>query len=230
LKQITVENLTVNYGDYCALQDISFDVSRGDFLAVVGQNGSGKTTLIKTIAQLIKPQKGRVIFHNPDDIIGYLPQKTSTLDTRFPANVEEIVLSGLRCSKDKNTPKKLNDALDLLKISDIRKRKIGQLSGGQQQRAILARALISSPTILILDEPTGALDPSSRDCFYDTIKKMNEEFSTTVIMVSHDFHDIKDYAKTVMLVDRVLLSYEKSQDFLSGDEKCYFNNCEGKHG
>ena len=226
---ITVENLSVNYGDHCALQNISFSVGRGDFLAVVGQNGSGKTTLIKTIARLIKPQSGKVVFHNDGEIIGYLPQKTSTLDPRFPANVEEIVVSGLHRANDKRAKEKLNAVLDMLGISQIRKRKIGQLSGGQQQRAILARALIDSPTILILDEPTGALDPSSRSCFYGTIKKMNEEFSTTVIMVSHDFHEIRNYVKTVALIDRVLLSYTKSEDFLSGEATHYFKH-EHEHG
>ena len=221
---ITIEDLTVNYGDYCALQDISFSIERGDFLAVVGQNGSGKSTLVKAIVRLVKPVKGSVVFHNPQDVIGYLPQKTAALDPRFPASVEEIVLSGIGKRNDKNTKEKLNDVLDLLKISDIAKRKIGQLSGGQQQRAILARAMINSPTILILDEPTGALDPSSRSCFYNTIQEMNKEKGATIIMVSHDFHDMEKYVKTIALIDRELLSYEKIQDFLNSETKHYFNH------
>jgi zinc transport system ATP-binding protein len=120
--------------------------------------------------------------------------------------------------------------LDLLEISDISKRKIGQLSGGQQQRAILARALINSPTILILDEPTGALDPSSRSCFYNTIKEMNKN-GATVIMVSHDFHDIEKYVKTIALIDRTLLSYGNLQDFLASEAKHYFKHArEREHG
>ncbi|MCL1945560.1 MAG: metal ABC transporter ATP-binding protein [Chitinivibrionia bacterium] len=225
---ITVENLTINYGDYCALQNISFSVEKGDFLAVVGQNGSGKTTLVKAIVRLVKPTSGSVIFHNSQDIIGYLPQKTTSLDPRFPASVEEIVISGIRTKDKMLAKKKLREVLDLLEISDISKRKIGQLSGGQQQRAILARALINSPTILILDEPTGALDPSSRSCFYNTIKEMNKN-GATVIMVSHDFHDIEKYVKTIALIDRTLLSYGNLQDFLASEAKHYFKHAH-KHG
>ena len=220
---ITLKDVTINYGDYCALQNISFSVERGDFLAVVGQNGSGKTTLVKAIVRLVKPAAGNIVFHNPQDIIGYLPQKTTSLDPRFPASVEEIVISGIRAKDKRQAKEKLIEVLDLLEISAIAKRKIGQLSGGQQQRAILARALINSPTVLILDEPTGALDPSSRRCFYNTIREMNGN-GATVIMVSHDFHDMEKYVKTIAFIDRELLFYGKSQDFLEEGAKHYFKH------
>jgi zinc transport system ATP-binding protein len=224
---ITVEDVTINYGDYCALQNISFSVERGDFLAIVGQNGSGKTTLVKAIVRLVKPAAGSIVFHNPQDIIGYLPQKTTALDPRFPASVEEIVISGIRAKDNRHAKEKLIEVLELLEISALAKRKIGQLSGGQQQRAILARALINSPTVLILDEPTGALDPSSRKCFYNTIREMNDN-GATVIMVSHDFHDMEKYVKTIAFIDRELLFYGKSQDFLEDGAKHYFKHKRGQ--
>jgi zinc transport system ATP-binding protein len=221
---ITIKNLSVNYGYHCALQNISLSIERGDFLAIIGRNGSGKSTLVKTIVRLIKPTEGSVVFHNPQDIIGYLPQKTSALDPRFPASVEEIVLSGIGGKTDKTAKEKLNAVLDLLKISDIRKRKIGQLSGGQQQRAILARALINSPTILILDEPTGALDPLSSECFYETIRDMNKENDTTIIMVSHDFHDMENYAKTIAFIDTTLKFHGDWKGFSLSGTQHYFNH------
>lgn len=223
-KIISVENVSVNYGDLCALKDVSFDVEKGDFLAVVGQNGSGKSTLIKTIVRLIKPAQGRIVLANPNDVTGYLPQKSASNDPRFPANVEEVVYSGLRGVKDKESKRKLDNVLGLLEISDIRTRRIGQLSGGQQQRALLARALISDPAILVLDEPTGALDPSSRVCFYKTILEMNKERGTTIIMVSHDFHDIENYVKTIAFIDTKILFYGDLNVFLSSVQHHYFNH------
>ena len=223
-KIISVENVSVNYGDLCALKDVSFDVEKGDFLAVVGQNGSGKSTLIKTIVRLIKPSQGRIALANPNDIIGYLPQKSASNDPRFPANVEEVVSSGFRGGKDKESKRKLDNVLGLLEISDIRTRRIGQLSGGQQQRALLARALISDPAILVLDEPTGALDPSSRGCFYKTILEMNKKNGTTIIMVSHDFHDIENYVKTIAFIDTKILFYGDLDVFLSSVQHHYFNH------
>ena len=223
-KIISVENVSVNYGDLCALKDVSFDVEKGDFLAVVGQNGSGKSTLIKTIVRLIKPSQGRIVLANSNDIIGYLPQKSVSNDPRFPANVEEVVSSGLRGGKDKESKRKLDNVLGLLEISDIRTRRIGQLSGGQQQRALLARALINDPAILVLDEPTGALDPSSRVCFYKTILEMNKENGTTIIMVSHDFHDIENYVKTIAFIDAKILFYGDLDVFLSSVQHHYFNH------
>jgi zinc transport system ATP-binding protein len=227
-KIISVENVCVNYGELCALRNVSFDVERGDFLAIVGQNGSGKSTLIKTIVGLIKPSQGKITLANPNDIIGYLPQKSASHDPRFPANIEEVVFSGFRDRKDKDAKIKLDNVLELLEISDIRTRRIGQLSGGQQQRALLARALISQPQVLVLDEPTGALDPSSRVCFYKTILEMNEKNGTTIIMVSHDFHDIENYVKTIAFIDTEIIFYGKLNDFLSNEQHHYFNHG-GKH-
>jgi zinc transport system ATP-binding protein len=221
---VTIKKLSVNYGDIQALRDISFAIESGDFLALIGPNGSGKSTLVKAIVGLINPTSGEIIKHNPNEKIGYLPQKTSLIDTRFPASLEEIVLSGFREKNRKNIKERLDFVLDLLRISDLRKRRIGQLSGGQQQRAILARALIGEPSILVLDEPTGALDPSSRDCFYQTILNFNKDGGTTIIMVSHDFHDCQNYAKTLAFIDTELKYHGKFENFGFDKHKHYFHH------
>ena len=223
---ITIENLAVNYGDFRALHDINLKIESGNFWAVIGPNGGGKSTLIKAIVGLVKPVEGKIILENSLKI-GYLPQKTSVLDPRFPASVEEIVLSGFREKNKASAKKRLGFVLELLGIADIRNRKIGLLSGGQQQRTILARALINEPTILVLDEPTGALDPSSRDCFYKTICDMNHKFGTTIIMVSHDSHDIEHCSKKIAFIDQTLKFHGNIADFKNNEiseEKHYFNH------
>jgi zinc transport system ATP-binding protein len=219
---ITIEDLAVNYGDFRALHNITLTINRSDFFAVIGPNGSGKSTLIKAIVGLVNAVEGKINIEKTEKI-GYLPQKTETLDPRFPANVEEIALSGFRGRNKKYAKKRLEAVLDLLRITDIRDRKIGQISGGQQQRAILARALINEPSILVLDEPTGALDPSSRECFYNTISDMNKK-GVTIIMVSHDSRDIEKYAQKIAFIDRTLKFCGNFADFNIDAHKHYFNH------
>lgn len=227
---IDVKNLAVNYGDFRALHDVSFSLEAGDFLAVVGPNGSGKSTLIKAISGLIKPNEGLISKSNKLTHIGYLPQKSTYADPRFPATVNEIVASGLLGNKkfprfiSKNDYQSVDKALKLLKIDDLKNKRIGHLSGGQQQRALLARALVSNPSILILDEPTGALDPTSRDCFYSTLKEMNEEHSVTIIIVSHDSHEIGNFAKSILFLDRQVLYFGNFKGFSESSVAHYFHH------
>lgn len=227
---IDIKNLAVNYGDFRALHDVTFSVNQGDFLAVVGPNGSGKSTLIKTLSGLLKPVEGSINRSSKVLNIGYLPQKSTYADPRFPATVNEIVASGLLgikkfprfiSSEDKQAVEK---ALKLLKIEELKDKKIGHLSGGQQQRALLARALVSNPSILILDEPTGALDPTSRECFYSTLKEMNKEHNVTIIIVSHDSHEIGNYATKILFLDRQVLYFGSFDGFSESEVAHYFHH------
>ena len=230
---IEVKDLAVNYGDFRALDSINFTVSSGDFLAVVGPNGSGKSTLIKTVVGLLSPVEGVITAHKVggDDLkVGYLPQKSTYADPRFPATVEEIVGTGLIGQKSfprkftKVDSDKVTESLKLLQIEDLRKRQIGRISGGQQQRALLARALVSNPSVLVLDEPTGALDPSSRNCFYTTLKEMNENHGVTIIIVSHDTHEIADFANRLLYLDREVKYFGDFEKFAETDMGHYFNH------
>lgn len=227
---IKVENLAVNYGDFRALHDVSFALEKGDFLAVVGPNGSGKSTLIHTLLELKKQSEGTITFAAQKPAIGYLPQKSFHADPRFPATVEEVVASGLLGKKtfpkrmQESDEKLVTDALCLLRIKEIRKRKIGSLSGGQQQRTLLARALVSNPDILILDEPTGALDPTSRDCFYTTLREMNNDHDVTIIIVSHDTHGISEFANKLLFLDQTSLYFGDFAHFTEANMHHYFNH------
>ena len=220
---ISVESLCVKYGNHEVLSDISFSVREGDFLGVVGPNGSGKTTLVKTLAGLLTPSSGQVLFGDEKGArlhsVGYLPQTAGVTSPLFPATAEEVVASGLAVGRrfprwsGKGDAVKVDKALRLLSIDNLSKRKVGELSGGQQQRVHLARALVSAPELLLLDEPTGALDPNSRDCFYETLSHLNERHGITIIIVSHDSHAIGNYIRTILYLDRKVLFYGGIKEF-----------------
>lgn len=220
MKTLEVKNLCFAYKHSEILRDISFTAETGDYIGVVGPNGSGKTTLIKTILGLLSPSRGEVLIEGRPLAhfkgwrhIGYQPQQMPFLDQRFPATAEEIITTGTYPGK--RFPKRLGKtdrmAVDrvtaLLEIEDLRKKPIGKLSGGQQQRVLLARAFVHEPKIVILDEPTAALDPQSRESFYALVKKMNQEKKITVLLVSHDIASLGKEATKLLYLDRQLIFY-----------------------
>lgn len=223
---IQVINLSVFYGQTEALHDISFSVEKGDFVGLVGPNGGGKTTLTKTVLGLIPKKEGKILLFgkelkifNDFSKIGYLPQKQSSINQLFPATVGEIVFLGLLSQKRR--PKKISQedghkidqTLLFLGILDLKNKMLSELSGGQQQRALLARALVSNPELLILDEPSTALDPSSREDFFKLVQKLNQETKTTIILITHDTGYIGQYANKLLYIDRKLVFFGKISDF-----------------
>lgn len=222
---IEVKNLTVKYRGVEALSGVGFEADTADYIGIVGPNGSGKTTLVKALLELV-PYEGQVCFSGRDlssftkeRHVGYLPQKMSFLDQRFPATAKEIVVSGVYCCK--KFPKRLSrddyraaeEAMRTLGISNLKDRPIGRLSGGQQQRVLLARALVHRPEVLILDEPTVALDPQSREAFYATVQKLNKEDKVTILLVSHDVGSVGKYASKLLYLDRQLIFYGTFEEF-----------------
>lgn len=196
MAQIKAENLTVYYGSSPVIENLSFTVSEGDFLCVIGENGSGKSTLIKTILGLKHPKSGTVTYGDGllNTQIGYLPQQLQQKNG-FPATAWEVVLSGalgvrglFPSSAEK---RRAAENMELLGISELKNSSITKLSGGQRQRVMLARALCATEKLILLDEPTAALDPEATEEFYSVIKKINREKKITVIMVSHDLSCIK---------------------------------------
>lgn len=186
---ITIKNLSFKYsGNQNVLKKINLEVNEGDFLCIVGENGSGKSTLIKCILGLNSIEKGKTEIKEK---AGYLPQKTD-IQTNFPASIEEIVLSGTIVNSikkiwyTKEDKEKANKIMKDLNIYDIRKKCFRDLSGGQQQRVLIARALCSNNSLIILDEPTNGLDPNIAKQIYSILSKMNKNKKVTIIMVSHD--------------------------------------------
>ena len=194
---VHIENLTINYGQTPAVSDISFDIYKGDFLAIMGPNGGGKSTLLKAILGLIPINSGELlIFDKPvseyGSLISYVPQ-FSEIDRKFPISVLEVVMTAnIRKGVHpffKYSEKNKNNALEQLEYVGIRHlydRQISELSGGEFQRLLIARAIAVNSQLLILDEPTASVDPSSRKRIYDLLKDLNTKNNMTIIMVTHD--------------------------------------------
>lgn len=232
---LQAEQLHIAYGATDILRDISFQVQSGDYLGLVGPNGSGKSTLIRAMLGLAPVTSGQVrLFGQPLAHfrdwrkIGYLPQHLHFANPHFPATVEEIVRLGFI---GKNGPKRhldsseqaqLEEIMTRMGIIDLRQNLIGHLSGGQQQRALLARALVSRPALLLLDEPTTALDPETRDDFYEIISELNREVGTAIILITHDTWNIGQYAKRFVYLDKQVIFDGTFAEFCSSAEMTSF--------
>lgn len=231
---LTVDRLSMRYGKNEVLSGVSFVVEKGDYIGVVGPNGSGKTTLMKGLLGILPSAEGSIVYAGAAEgeaLFGYLPQKIMTGDRLFPAKVREIVGIGLMGIKKmpqiitREDKQKIDRILDRLGILDLRNQKLGDLSGGQQQRVLLARAMVSSPKLLILDEPTSALDPKVRDTFYELIRELNEKEGMTVLLVSHDIGSVGKYTKKMMYLDRRLVFFGDYESFCkSTDMTSYFGH------
>lgn len=199
---IRLHDLTVKFNDLTVLDDISFDIEKGEIVHILGPNGSGKTTLIKIILGLMKPTEGLVKINTLK--IGYLPQIIK-VNNNFPTTVGEVIYSGFANqrlfmqAKDKKLIKKW---LEKMEIADLYNKQFSELSGGQRQRVLLIRAIIANPDLLVLDEPTSALDPEFRKHFYEIIRKLNKE-GMTILNITHDL-DSKyiDCSNNVLYLDR----------------------------
>jgi len=229
---IRVENLSFRYNGMEALSGITFAVEQGDYLGIVGPNGSGKSTLIKNILGILRPERGVIELFGTKlssfrrwNKIGYLPQRLSALNTHFPATVAEIVQMGLT---DKNK-KALQKALDMMAIGHLSARLIGELSYGEQQRAMLARALLRRPELLIFDEPTTALDPETREIFYALTQQLNRMEGTTVLLITHDIGVIGQYAQNLLYMDKKVVFSGTFKDFCSSSDMTGLFGPESQH-
>lgn len=203
---IELDHVTMRWDNRLALNDVCLRVDEGDFFAITGPNGGGKTTMLRVILGLLRPTSGRVIFRQGgkeiDKIrIGYLPQKNQ-IDSRFPISVEDVVRSGLYGDKTKRSEllQKVDETLALIGLEEQRRNAIGELSGGQLQRALLGRAIISDPRVLILDEPLSYIDKRFESQMYDIIDNLATH--TTILLVSHEMSTIAAMANRHLIVDQ----------------------------
>lgn len=211
-KILEIKNVSAGYSDDIVLRNINMTINDNDFIGIIGPNGGGKTTLLRLILGIIRPYKGTVRFFDHDQkgqgrSIGYLPQITQT-DPQFPISVIDVVLSGLMSKEgifsrySGKQKKHAESLLERLGISNLRNKNIGELSGGQLQRVYLCRAIISSPRLLMLDEPNTFVDAKFETDFYGILKQLNTEMA--IIVVSHDVGTISWYVKTIACVNRNL--------------------------
>ena len=203
---IEIKNLSAGYDGRNVLHDINLAVYERDFLGIIGPNGGGKTTLIKCILGLLKPTGGEISF-NCKPSLGYLPQY-STIDRKFPISVEEVILSGLSIQKSltsRFTPEQKEKGKQIIArmgLEGLEHRAIGQLSGGQLQRALLGRAIISDPSVLILDEPSTYIDKRFEARLYELLAEINKECA--IILVSHDIGTVLQQVKSIACVNETL--------------------------
>lgn len=232
---IRVEQLYCRHGAVDALSDINFTVQAGEYLGIVGPNGSGKSTLVRALLGLMPVHQGRItLFGQSIDQftgwgqVGYLPQNLGALNPAFPATVTEVVQLGLLSGRSKprrafrHDRRRVLQILEQLGVDHLHGRMIGELSGGQQQRIMLARALINSPALLIMDEPTAALDPEIRERFYGLITELNRTNGTTVLLVTHDTGTIGQYASTMLYLDKRMLFWGSFDQFCHSPEMSAF--------
>lgn len=209
-RYIELKNINLSYDCRTILRDVNLVLNRGDFMLVAGANGGGKTSLIRVMLGLQKATQGEILYYSSNatptdkirENIGYLPQKNS-LDLRFPISIREVVESGLIGVTDSLSKSERESVVGAImhdmQLDAIQKRQIGEVSGGQFQRALFARAIISNPSLLVLDEPTSYLDKEFTNKLYTTLQKLSPQ--TTILMVLHDLTQAKSLANRVVLVE-----------------------------
>lgn len=206
---ISLHDVSVAYDGYEALQHVNLEIFDRDFLGVIGPNGGGKTTLVKAILGAV-PHSGEIryaqeLFRGRERLIGYMPQ-ISQFDRAFPISVFEVVLSGLQGHhgfRSRYSRQDKQRAMELIAqsgLEEVARHPIGEISGGQMQRALLARAIISEPRLLILDEPTNFVDNRFEKELYNTLRELNDHMA--IVMVSHDIGTISSVVKQIVCVNR----------------------------
>ncbi|MES2122326.1 MAG: ABC transporter ATP-binding protein [Chlamydiota bacterium] len=216
---LTIQDLFFRYETANVLEDVSLSISSQEFVAIFGPNGGGKTTLLKLIMGFLTPKKGSVqLFGAPPQQtrhqIGYVPQTLKT-DRSFPISVLEVVMMGCLFKLDfwgrypKQTREKALIALERVGLLGKANASFGTLSGGETQRVLIARAIIDTPKLLLLDEPTASVDPEAEDAILSLLLELNQDM--TIMMVTHDLQTIINKAKRLLCVHRKVTSLKTQE-------------------
>lgn len=209
---VVIKNLNFSYDKFMVLNDINLDYNVKDFLAIIGPNGGGKSTLLKLILGLLTPTSGNIeVFGNAPKLVSknlaYVPQNT-IINSDFPASVFDVVLMG-RLKKGFYTKEdkiKAQEALEMVGMSEFKKRKIGELSGGQTQKVFIARALSGEAKLILLDEPTASIDTNGQIQIYSLLKQINQ--TKGIIIISHDLNVSLGYATKIAYVSKSLYMHD----------------------
>ena len=226
---IEVQNLTVSYGPKPALLDISVAIEEGTIVGVIGPNGSGKSTFLKSLLGLVPKDLGqvRIFGKEVDEVAGltaYVPQR-SAVDWDFPVTVQDVAMMGRYgqipwwqdpSEKDRTT---VDEALEMVRMTDFKERQIGQLSGGQQQRVFMARALAQGGKVLLLDEPFAGVDAATEHAIFEVLERMRAA-GRTLIVVHHDLTTAAEYFDKLLLLKQRLYAYGEPKKVLREDLLC----------
>ncbi len=213
---IELKNISAGYDNDIVIENINCNIYDGDFFGIIGPNGGGKSTLLKIILGLLNPIKGTIkIYGQLPKIgrknIGYVPQY-SEYDKHYPISVWDVVLMGRRSIRgmhplySSDDKKATIDALKKVNMLEYKKRHISELSGGQRQRIFIARALVSNPNILLLDEPTASIDKDLQINFYNLLKELNKK--VTILLVTHDIGVISSYVDRVACLNHFMFTHD----------------------
>ncbi len=216
-KKIEIKNLDFTYDEGLVLKKVNISIEEGKFIGVIGPNGGGKTTFLKLIMGLLDPTRGKIrIFNeNPSTFkknIGYVPQSTS-IDKTLPVSTYEFILLGAVSFSNwigKYPPsihKRCETLLKMLNLSDLKGHSVGTLSGGEMQKALFARALISDPKLLILDEPTSNIDEESEKIIFDLLLSYKKK--KTILMVNHDLETVVKNVDSILVVEKSIIEKSK---------------------
>lgn len=232
---MSLKDVSFAYGANQILERITFEVKAGDYVGIVGPNGGGKTTLLKLMLGLLKPVSGEVqllgrAIHQSEarSKIGYVPQRSAAEDHIFPATVAEVIMSGrtpglgMFSTRSKLDVAAVKRAMKTADVAHLAHRRIGALSGGERQRVLIARALAGEPTILMLDEPTSAVDAHSQEAFYAFLRKLHEQ-GLTIVLVSHDLDIVTHEVKTILCLNKHLVCHGPADEVMhhGGMKKIY---------
>ncbi|WP_026907036.1 metal ABC transporter ATP-binding protein [Paucisalibacillus globulus] len=229
---ISLENISYSYEKKPILQQINFEIHKGAFVGLLGPNGGGKTTLIKIILGILNPDSGSLtLFDQPLEEfkswnkIGFVSQKSNSFNKGFPASVYEVVSSGLTSKVgyfkffNQEHKEKILYAINAVGMSDYTYENIGNLSGGQQQRVFIARALVSEPELLILDEPTVGIDYENVQRFYELLHDLNKQNGISLLLVTHDTGTMTKYATKIACLNKTLHFHGNPKEFENLSEK-----------
>ncbi len=222
---VAVENISVQYNGHKALDGITFELVRGERVAVVGPNGAGKSTLFKVLAGVLAPQTGRVRLYGGEPsqhiCVGYVPQR-SQIDLTFPATVRDVVLMG-RYGKigllrwpGRRDHRLVEECLQVVNMVHLAHRQIGELSGGQQQRVFVARALAQEAEIMLMDEPFTGLDVSSQEDIMHILDELTRRH-VTVLVATHDLNQAASCFTRVMVLNHRLVAFGPPDEVFTSD-------------
>lgn len=223
---VQIDGVSYRYDSGHVLENVSLSIKKGAYLGLVGPNGSGKSTLIKLILGLLQVQSGEIRLFGEKvqkfrqwEKIGFVSQKANSFNSGFPATVYEVVSMGLYGKVGlfrfltRKHKEKIKNAIEQVGMSEYSSRNIGELSGGQQQRVFIARALVSDPELLILDEPTVGVDVSSVQQFYNMLDSLNKERGLTLLLVTHDIGAMTDHVTDVACLNKHLHFHGNTAEF-----------------
>ena len=216
---VDIKNVWFGYNGREVLQDVSLVIRQGDFIAMIGPNGGGKTTLLKLMLGLLRPDRGSIRImgmsaHKASHYIGYVPQDVH-LNRSFPITAIDVVLMGkLKPNKrwgrsSAQDRREAHEALERMEVAAYASTKMTELSGGQRQRVFIARALVTQPKLLLLDEPTASIDARGQAEFYRMLEALNQDI--TILVVSHDLVAISTHVKSVACINKRLHHHHQAE-------------------